>query len=153
MNYGMVLQTKVGILTVIADDENLLEVSFGYSDSDYKSQANPLLIKASAQIAEYLAGSRKTFELPVKTAGTELQEQVWAALQEVPYGTTVTYKDIIEKLGGDKSAQSVGSACRKNPLEIIIPTHRVLDAKGKVAGNAIEAPAKEAVLNIEKNNL
>ena len=73
--------------------------------------------------------------------------------QEVPYGTTVTYKDIIEKLGGDKSAQSVGSACRKNPLEIIIPTHRVLDAKGKVAGNAIEAPAKEAVLNIEKNNL
>ena len=153
MNYGMVLQTKVGILTVIADDENLLEVSFGYSDSDYQSQANPLLIKASAQIAEYLAGSRKTFELPVKTAGTELQEQVWAALQEVPYGTTVTYKDIIEKLGGDKSAQSVGSACRKNPLEIIIPTHRVLDAKGKVAGNAIEAPAKEAVLNIEKNNL
>ncbi len=153
MNYGMVLQTKVGILTVIADDENLLEVSFGYSDSDYKSQANPLLIKASAQIAEYLAGSRKTFDLPVKTAGTELQEQVWAALQEVPYGTTVTYKDIIEKLGGDKSAQSVGSACRKNPLEIIIPTHRVLDAKGKVAGNAIEAPAKEAVLNIEKNNL
>ena len=149
----MVLQTKVGILTVIADDENLLEVSFGYSDSDYKSQANPLLIKASAQIAEYLAGSRKTFDLPVKTAGTELQEQVWAALQEVPYGTTVTYKDIIEKLGGDKSAQSVGSACRKNPLEIIIPTHRVLDAKGKVAGNAIEAPAKEAVLNIEKNNL
>ena len=102
MNYGMVLQTKVGILTVIADDENLLEVSFGYSDSDYKSQANPLLIKASAQIAEYLAGSRKTFDLPVKTAGTELQEQVWAALQEVPYGTTVTYKDIIEKLGGDK---------------------------------------------------
>lgn len=153
MNYGMVLQTKVGILTVIADDENLLEVSFGYSDSDYKSQANPLLIKASAQIAEYLAGSRKTFDLPVKTAGTELQKQVWAALQEVPYGTTVTYKDIIEKLGGDKSAQSVGSACRKNPLEIIIPTHRVLDAKGKVAGNAIEAPAKEAVLNIEKNNL
>ena len=153
MNYGMVLQTKVGILTVIADDENLLEVSFGYSDSDYKSQANPLLIKASAQIAEYLAGSRKTFDLPVKTAGTELQEQVWAALQEVPYGTTVTYKDIIEKLGGDKSAQSVGSACRKNPLEIIIPTHRVLDAKGKVAGNAIEAPAKEALLNIEKNNL
>lgn len=153
MNYGMVLQTKVGILTVIADDENLLEVSFGYSDSDYKSQANPLLIKASAQIAEYLAGSRKTFDLPVKTAGTELQEQVWAALQEVPYGTTVTYKDIIEKLGGDKSAQSVGSACRKNPLEIIIPTHRVLDAKGKVAGNAIEAPSKEAVLNIEKNNL
>ena len=153
MNYGMVLQTKVGILTVIADDENLLEVSFGYSDSDYKSQANPIFIKSSAQIAEYLAGSRKTFDLPVKTAGTELQEQVWAALQEVPYGTTVTYQDIIEKLGGDKSAQSVGSACRKNPLEIIIPTHRVLDAKGKVAGNAIEAPAKEAVLNIEKNNL
>ena len=73
MNYGMVLQTKVGILTVIADDENLLEVSFGYSDSDYKSQANPLLIKASAQIAEYLAGSRKTFDLPVKTAGGSLR--------------------------------------------------------------------------------
>ena len=153
MNYGMVLQTKVGILTVIADEENLLEVSFGYSDTDYKSQANQVLIKASAQIAEYLSGSRKSFDLPTQTKGTELQEQVWAVLKEVPYGQTVTYKDICEKLGGDKTAQAIGGACRKNPLEIIIPSHRVVDAKGKVAGNAIEAPAKEAVLNIEKNNI
>ncbi|MGI5824289.1 MAG: methylated-DNA--[protein]-cysteine S-methyltransferase [Bacillota bacterium] len=153
MNYGMVLQTKVGILTVIADEENLLEVSFGYSDTDYKSQANPIVIKASAQLAEYLSGGRKSFDLPLKTNGTELQEQVWAVLKAVPYGQTVTYKDISEKLGGDKTSQAIGGACRKNPLEIIIPSHRVLGSNGKVAGNAIEAPAKEAVLNIEKNNL
>jgi methylated-DNA-[protein]-cysteine S-methyltransferase len=153
MNYGMVLQTKVGILTVIADEENLKEVTFGYSDTEYKSQANSILIKASAQLAEYLSGTRKSFDLPIKTNGTPLQEQVWSVLKDIPYGQTVTYKDISEKLGEDKSAQSIGSACRKNPLSIIIPSHRVLGSNGKVAGNALEAPAKEAVLNIEKNNI
>ena len=152
MNYGIVLQTKIGMLTVIADEENLVEVTYGYSDTDYQAKANPIVIKASAQIAEYLSGQRKRFDLPIATNGTELQEQVWAVLKEVPYGETITYKDISQKLGEDKSAQAIGGACRKNPLSIVIPCHRVLGANGKVAGNALEAPAKELVLKIEKNN-
>ncbi len=152
MKYGMVLQTKVGILTVIADEENLLEVSFGYSDTDYSARTNSIVIKAAAQLAEYLSGTRESFSLPIKTNGTELQERVWAVLKEVPYGQTITYKEIAQRLGGELSPQSIGGACRKNPLEIIIPTHRVLGTNGKVAGNALEAPAKEAVLQIEKQN-
>lgn len=152
MNYGIVLQTKIGMLTVIADENGLVEVTYGYSDTDYMAKANPIVIKASAQIAEYLSGKRKTFDLPVSAKGTELQERVWAILKEVPYGETVTYKDISQKLGEEKSAQAIGGACRKNPLSIIIPCHRVLDSKGKVAGNAMEAPVKELVLKIEKNN-
>lgn len=152
MNYGIVLQTKIGMLTVIADEENLVEVTYGYSDTDYKAEANPIVIKASAQIAEYMSGSRKTFDLPIATKGTELQEQVWAVLKDVPYGETVSYKDISAKLGEEKSAQAIGGACRKNPLAIIIPCHRVVGANGKVAGNATEAPAKELLLKMEKNN-
>ena len=152
MNYGMVLQTKVGMLTVIADEENLIEVAYGYSDTDYQAKANPVVIKTAAQIAEYLSGARKQFDPPTATQGTELQEQVWAVLKAVPYGETISYKDIAEKLNSDKTAQAIGGACRKNPLEIIIPSHRVVGSNGKVAGNAIEAPAKEAILNLEKNN-
>lgn len=152
MKYGIVLQTKIGMLTVIADEENLVEVTYGYSDSDYKAEANPIVIKASAQIAEYLSGNRKKFDLPIATNGTELQEQVWAVLKDVPYGETVSYKDISQKLGEDKSVQAIGGACRKNPLSIIIPCHRVVGANGKIAGNAIEAPVKELVLKIEQNN-
>ena len=152
MNYGIVLQTKIGILTVIADEKSLIEVTYGYSDSDYQAKASPIVITAAAQIAEYLSGNRKQFELPVSTNGTKLQEQVWSILCTVPYGQTITYKDIAKKLNADISAQAIGSACRKNPLEIIIPTHRVTNADGKVAGNALTLDAKTAVLNLEKQH-
>ena len=73
-------------------------------------------------------------------------------LKDVPYGETVSYKDISAKLGEEKSAQAIGGACRKNPLAIVIPCHRVVGANGKVTGNATEAPAKELLLKMEKNN-
>ena len=88
------------------------------------------------QILEYLAGTRKTFDLPLRPHGTPFQQKIWDALREIPWGETRSYKDIALAVDCPKGFQAVGMANRANPLPILIPCHRVVGSSGKLTGYA-----------------
>ena len=104
------------------------------------------------QLDEYFAGTRKTFDFPYRVHGTPFQEAVWAALREIPYGETRSYKDIAEAIGHPKAFRAVGMANHANPIFIAIPCHRVIGAGGSLVGYGGGLGMKQALLELEKAN-
>lgn len=111
---------------------------------------DPLLAQAARELREYLAGERRSFDVPVRARGDALSEQVWQRLRRIPYGTTITYGTIATELGNRNLAQRVGQAVGHNPISIIIPCHRVLGADGSLTGFAGGLDRKRALLDLEE---
>lgn len=111
-----------------------------------------LALKVFRELDEYFQGRRKTFDFPCHTHGSAFQEKVWAALREIPYGETRSYRDIAEAVGHPKAYRAVGMASHANPLFIIIPCHRVIGADGSLTGYGGGLPMKKALLSLEKGN-
>lgn len=88
------------------------------------------------QLDAYFEGELRTFEVPLDLAGTAFQRAVWAALQTIPFGATERYGDLAARLGRPGASRAVGAANGKNPVSIVVPCHRVVDAKGRLAGYA-----------------
>ena len=99
---------------------------------------------------EYFSGERKKFDLPLYFEGTEFQKSVWNELRKIPYGTTVSYKDIAEGINNEKAVRAVGNANNKNKIMIIVPCHRVIGKNGKLVGFAGGLDKKEFLLEHEK---
>jgi methylated-DNA-[protein]-cysteine S-methyltransferase len=93
-----------------------------------------LLDEVCAQLAEYFAGERKAFEINLAMRGTPFQDEAWRALQQIPYGITISYRDQAESLGSAAKARAVGQANGRNPISIIVPCHRVIAADGSLGG-------------------
>nr|WP_320131730.1 methylated-DNA--[protein]-cysteine S-methyltransferase [uncultured Holophaga sp.] len=98
------------------------------------------------QLDSYFAGTLRTFTIPLEPAGTPFQVQVWEQLQTIPFGSTLTYQDLAERLGNPQAAQAVGAAVGANPIAILIPCHRVIGADGSLRGYAWGLEIKEALL-------
>ena len=110
----------------------------------------PLLKTAARELHGYFDGRLKAFSVPVEaTGGTEFQARVWTALREIPYGSTITYKELAVKIGKPKSARAIGGAVGKNPIPILIPCHRVLASGGKLGGFSAGTDIKKWLLAIE----
>jgi methylated-DNA-[protein]-cysteine S-methyltransferase len=101
------------------------------------------------QIAEYLAGERTCFEVPVATHGDESQERVWDLVRQIPYGETATYGELARQLGDGTTPQEVGAAVGRNPVCLLIPCHRVVGAGGKLTGYAGGLAVKRRLLDLE----
>lgn len=110
---------------------------------------DPYLFGTFNQLKEYFAGTRKKFDVPLNIEGTEFQKKVWNELIKIPYGNTISYKTLSEKLGDVKAIRAVGKANGKNPIAIIIPCHRVIGANGKLTGYASGLHIKEKLLLLE----
>jgi methylated-DNA-[protein]-cysteine S-methyltransferase len=148
--------SPLGPLLLIADDADRLcglylpDHQGGPAAAPGRHAAGGVIDRAGAQLDEYFAGERTAFELPLVTAGSPLQERVWAALRGVPYGTTTTYGRIAGELGmGPGAARAVGSANARNPVSIIVPCHRVVGASGSLTGYAGGLAAKRRLLTHE----
>lgn len=111
-----------------------------------------LALTVFRELDEYFQGRRKTFDIPCRTQGTAFQEKVWAALREIPYGETRSYRDIAEAIGHPKAYRAVGMASHANPIFIIIPCHRVIGADGSLTGYGGGLPMKKALLMLEKKH-
>lgn len=147
------IDSKIGPLFLVASEEAL----YGVFWKDQKltkeqtgSRQEKLLNKAERQINEYLAGKRKTFDIPLKLEGTAFQKRVWAELLKIPYGATKSYKEIAESLKNPNACRAVGTANGKNPISLIVPCHRVINESGKLGGYAGGLPIKEQLLTLEK---
>jgi len=126
------IDSPLGTLTLIEEDGALTGMHFGVRDGERKSTA--LLERAAVQLAEYFAGERETFDLPLKPAGTEFQRAVWSALSSIAFGETVSYAHIAKKIGRPSAVRAVGAANGQNPIALIIPCHRVIGADGSLTG-------------------
>jgi methylated-DNA-[protein]-cysteine S-methyltransferase len=105
------------------------------------------------QLKSYFAGERKAFDLPLVLEGTEFQKKVWTALQDIPYGETVSYKLLAERVGSPKAVRAVGAANGANPIPIIIPCHRVIGNDGSLTGFGGGLPLKRRLLELESRQM
>jgi len=101
----------------------------------------------STQLAEYFAGRRRMFELPLHPSGTAFQQRVWAALLDIPYGETTSYGKTAAAIGTPTAARAVGLANGQNPISIIVPCHRVVGANGSLTGYGGGLDAKRWLLS------
>lgn len=133
------IETPIGPLGLTANAEGLAEIWFGgYSRSapagSGERDAAGVLERAGAQLGEYFAGERMTFDLPLAPSGTEFELGVWELLRRIPAGQTASYGDLARKLGDPTLARAVGRANGQNPLPIVVPCHRVIGADGSLVG-------------------
>ena len=101
------------------------------------------------QIGAYLTGERTRFEMHLDIRGTDFQRAAWDAVQRIPYGTTITYRDLAREMGTPKGYQAVGAAIGQNPIPIIVPCHRVVGSDGSLTGYISGVHTKEWLLRHE----
>jgi methylated-DNA-[protein]-cysteine S-methyltransferase len=114
------------------------------------ARRTPILDETAAQLAEYFAGRRVTFELALGPRGTGFQRLVWRALETIPYGATRTYGELAAAIGRPSASRAVGAANGRNPLSIVVPCHRVIGASGALTGYAGGMAAKQWLLAHER---
>ena len=154
------IESSLGELTVVARDGVVTGVFFphhwhlpdragfgAYRDSE----PGDVFDEVRRQLGEYLAGERRDFDLPVEATGNAFQRRVWDRLEQIPYGSTVSYGELARELGDGTTAQEVGAAVGRNPVSIIIPCHRVVGADGGLTGYAGGLRRKRALLDLEQD--
>lgn len=107
------------------------------------------LAPVAAALARYFAGTQREFALPLAPAGTPFQRRVWAELERIPYGTTISYAELARRLGDPQAVRAVGRANGANPIPIVVPCHRVIGADGTLTGYAGGLERKKALLALE----
>lgn len=147
------MASPVGPLQLLARDGALVAIRFD-ADEDRTTPADDstddVLDAAARQLAEYFAGERRVFDLPLRPEGTAFRQRVWEVLGSVPWGTTTTYGSIARRLGLPPGAsRAVGAANGANPLPVVLPCHRVVGSDGTLTGYAGGLARKAALLRLE----
>ncbi|ASV30084.1 methylated-DNA--[protein]-cysteine S-methyltransferase [Maribacter cobaltidurans] len=130
------IQTPLGTAKLEGDENGLTVITVLDTDETLTDIIPVELEDAAYQLKEYFDGSRTRFDLLLNPSGTDFQKSVWKALQEIPYGKTVSYLDLSKTLGDVKAIRAVASANGKNPLWIVVPCHRVIGSDGSLTGYA-----------------
>lgn len=107
-------------------------------------------VRVREQLAEYFSGERRQFDLPLRVDGTPFQQRVWQELVRIPFGTTITYTQLADRVGNPNASRAVGNANGRNPISIIVPCHRVIGADGKLTGYAGGVDKKKWLLAWER---
>ncbi len=147
-------ETIIGKIGITENGRGITNLTFPGNHIPDKTEIKEtgLLEEASGQLMEYLAGTRTSFHLTLIPEGTPFQKKVWQVLLTIPYGGTLSYKQVAEAVGNPKACRAVGMANNKNPIAIFIPCHRVIGSSGKLVGFGGGLELKEKLLLLEKNN-
>jgi methylated-DNA-[protein]-cysteine S-methyltransferase len=147
------VDSPIGPLLLTSDGESLTGLYMGAPSKRPNMGSewveNPkggALAAAAAQLQEYFAGKRKTFELPLSLQGTDFQKRVWTQLTKIPFGETWSYGQLAKKLGNPNGSRAVGLANGRNPIAVIVPCHRVIGADGSLTGFGGGLPRKQWLL-------
>ncbi|MDT4927487.1 MAG: methylated-DNA-[protein]-cysteine S-methyltransferase [Pseudonocardiales bacterium] len=151
-----IIDSPLGELTVVAESGQVSGLFFARhwyrpAASTFgarRDDAGPFA-DARTQLAEYFAGSRRVFDLPLRARGTGFQQRVWALLADIPYGATTTYGDLAREVGDVALARDVGAAVGRNPLSVLVPCHRVIGKDGRLTGYAGGLRRKRELLDLE----
>ncbi|WP_294547839.1 methylated-DNA--[protein]-cysteine S-methyltransferase [uncultured Bacteroides sp.] len=123
--------------------------------ADYEEKTSDIIQETSKQLDEYFNGERTMFDIPLFFAGTDFQKNVWHKLLEIPYGATMSYKELAMQLEMPKAVRAVANANGANAISIIVPCHRVIGSNHSLTGYGGGLEAKKALLSLEldKNKL
>ena len=151
-------ESPVGRLLLVADEGGLRELLFERGrtspsiDASWKNNDH-LLREAIRQLRAFFAGERQHFDLELNPQGTGFQQRVWRALQEIPFGQTISYRELARRLGNPAASRAVGLANGSNPIAIIIPCHRVIGSNGTLTGYGGGLENKRWLLDFERSQL
>ncbi|RKE98902.1 methylated-DNA-[protein]-cysteine S-methyltransferase [Ichthyenterobacterium magnum] len=143
------IETPLGIAKIIGDNEGISSVSVLNSNEVITHIIPDELQDCVYQLQEYFNGDRNQFNLKLNPQGTDFQKRVWDALEQIPYGKTVSYLELSKQLGDVKAIRAVANANGKNPLWIIVPCHRVIGSDGSLTGYAGGLHRKQWLLEHE----
>lgn len=152
--YWHEIATPIGALLLASDGERLTLIHFQAGPrpcapaAGWIADAAPFRT-AVRQLAEYFAGERREFDLALAPAGTPFQQEVWRALRTIPYGTTISYAQLAQRIGRPRAARAVGLANGSNPLPIVVPCHRVIGSNGTLTGFGGGLDVKRRLLMLE----
>lgn len=146
--YNCYIETPLGLIRIEASDRGLTEISFKQS-IEGKQMTNKHVDAAAEQLMAFFKGERQEFQLTYDIEGTDFRMRVWNELQKIPYGSTISYKELAVRVGNPKAVRAVGGANNKNPLGIVIPCHRVIGADGSLVGYAEGTDKKKWLLDLE----
>ena len=156
------LHSPLGEVRLRSDGESLIGLWFVGQVNDAKDIDDieikndlPIFGQVESWLESYFSGKQTSITIPLQPKGTSFQQRVWQILQEIPYGETMTYGEIAQRIAKEKgvetfSAQAVGQAVGKNPISILIPCHRVLGKNGALTGYAGGVYRKEKLLQLER---
>jgi methylated-DNA-[protein]-cysteine S-methyltransferase len=139
--------SDTGLVAILWEDDNPRRVPLTGLAED---NSQKILLETERQLNQYFAGKRGVFSIPLDMRGTAFQKNVWRALQEIPFGKTLSYGEIAKQLGRPTASRAVGAANGRNPISIVVPCHRVIGSSGKLTGFAGGLDAKAHLLNLER---
>ena len=148
------IDSPVGPLMLAADASGLRHIEFRDNRhpadrSDWHGGDSEILQAAEAQLGDYFAGRRRVFDLPLAPRGTAFQLRVWQELARIPFGETISYAQLAQRLGSPNGTRAVGAANGRNPLPIVLPCHRVIGADGGLTGFGGGLQTKDQLLRLE----
>lgn len=144
------IKTPLGFAQLTGDAAGISKLTI--KDEGIITTIPETLKSAVHQLQNYFDGSRTAFDLLYNPKGTPFQKKVWKALQQIPYGSTISYMELSKRLGDPKAIRAVANANSKNPLWIIVPCHRVIGSNGNLTGYAGGLHRKQWLLNHETPN-
>jgi len=158
------MKSRIGTIRVAATQRGVCKIALGketaqdffgwlerhVGQAPRKPDRSGLVALALDQIAEYLGGHRREFDLPLDVRGTDFQRRMWAAVAAVPYGEMRTYADIARVIGKPQAVRAVGAANGANPLPLVVPCHRVIGSDGSLTGYGGGLDVKRKLLDLEK---
>ena len=155
--------TPIGILEIAEENGKIVKIGISErkkyneyiwnvanAESEQGRQISEEIEKLKKQLKEYFDGSRTAFDLEYELCGTVFEKQVWQALINIPYGSTVSYGEIAERIGKPKASRAVGNAVGKNNLLILVPCHRVIRGNGDLGGFSAGIENKVKLQKFEK---
>jgi methylated-DNA-[protein]-cysteine S-methyltransferase len=151
------MKSPIGKLKLVADDSKLLAIMFENSKGHTtrfadatRAADHPILRAAEKELAEYFAGQRTNFSVPLGTEGTDFQQRVWAKMRKIPFGSSCSYGELARAIGRPTAARAVGAASGRNPLGIMVPCHRVIGTSGELTGFGGGLDVKAQLLALEQ---
>jgi methylated-DNA-[protein]-cysteine S-methyltransferase len=151
VTYFDTLTTKLGELLLTSDGQSLTGLRVDDPPPPEAVRSKPKLKEAVAQLRAYLAGELRTFALPMEQPGTPFQKSVWDELTRIPFGETISYRQLAERVRKPLASRAVGSANGRNRLMIVVPCHRVIAADGTLGGYGGGLWRKQWLLDLEQS--
>jgi methylated-DNA-[protein]-cysteine S-methyltransferase len=141
-------RSPIGLIEIVGSAQGVSSINFVEQDESSKTIPENLR-ECVSQLDEYFHRARREFTFKLDLQGTEFQKRVWRELLKIPYGKTISYRDMAIALGDRNALRAVGHANGQNPISIIVPCHRVIGSNGSLTGYGGGLWRKEWLLNFE----
>lgn len=146
-----IINSPLGFIKIMGNKNGIASITISNSNQDTTSIIPENLIDCVIQLGEYFEGTRHKFNLKLNIQGTDFQHEIWEILTKIPYGKTMSYLNLSKQYGNVKAIRAVAQANGKNPLNIIVPCHRVIGSNGALTGYAGGLSSKKWLLEHENS--